>query len=151
MTHYLLDTNIASHIIKGDIPAVRERLVRVPMQQISISAVTQAELMYGVAKRGHPAGLSLRVAAFLARVEVLPWTAQVADAYGRLRASCEAAGVTLAAMDMMIAAHAWFLQQQAAQAGERSVLVTRDRVFDRIPVSAAPGLAVVDWTAGTPP
>lgn len=147
MTRYLLDTNIASHIIKGDLPQVREQLVRVPMHQVSISAVTQAELMYGVAKRGHPAGLSLRVAGFLARVEVLPWTAQVADAYGRLRATCEAAGVTLAAMDMMIASHAWLLQQQAAQTGDSSVLVTRDRVFLRIP---APELAVVDWTASQP-
>ncbi|EPD38439.1 hypothetical protein HMPREF9701_03543 [Delftia acidovorans CCUG 274B] len=145
MTRYLLDTNIASHIIKGDIPAVREQLVRVPMHQIAVSAVTQAELMCGVAKRGHPAGLSLRVTGFLARVEVLPWTAQVADAYGHLRAACEAAGITLASMDMMIAAHALLLQQQAAQAGERSVLVTRDRVFSRIP---EPGLAIADWTTG---
>lgn len=145
MTRYLLDTNIASHIIKGDIPAVREQLVRVPMHQIAVSAVTQAELMYEVAKRGHPAGLSLRVTGFLARVEVLPWTAQVADAYGHLRAACEAAGITLASMDMMIAAHALLLQQQAAQAGERSVLVTRDRVFSRIP---EPGLAIADWTTG---
>ncbi|AOV00011.1 type II toxin-antitoxin system VapC family toxin [Delftia tsuruhatensis] len=145
MTRYLLDTNIASHIIKGDIPAVREQLVRVPMHQIAVSAVTQAELMYGVAKRGHPAGLSLRVTGFLARVEVLPWTAPVADAYGHLRAACEAAGIRLASMDMMIAAHALLLQQQAAQAGERSVLVTRDRVFSRIP---EPGLAIADWTTG---
>lgn len=48
-------------------------------------------------------------------------------------------------MDMMIAAHALLLQQQAAQAGERSVLVTRDRVFSRIP---EPGLAIADWTTG---
>ena len=57
MTRYLLDTNIASHIIKGDIPRVRERLVAVPMHSVALSVVTQAELQYGVAKRGHPPGL----------------------------------------------------------------------------------------------
>jgi len=37
MKTYLLDTNIASHIIKGDLPIVRERLVQVPMHCIFIS------------------------------------------------------------------------------------------------------------------
>ena len=37
MTSYLLDTNIASYIIKGVIPAVRRRLARVPMEQVYVS------------------------------------------------------------------------------------------------------------------
>ena len=51
MTVYMLDTNIASHIIKGDIASVRERLAAVPMRSVVVSSVTQAELLYGVAKR----------------------------------------------------------------------------------------------------
>jgi tRNA(fMet)-specific endonuclease VapC len=130
---YLLDTNIVSHAIKGDIPDVRQRLVQVPMHEVAVSAVTQAELLYGVAKRGHPVGLATRVREFLIRVEILAWSPDVARVYGDLRAACEAAGVTLAAMDMMIAAHAKALG---------AILVTRDRVFDRIPG----GLNVEDWT-----
>ena len=133
MSLYLLDTNIASHIIKGDIPAVLARLTAVPMHSVAVSVVTQAELLYGVAKRGHPTGLSTRVHEFLVRVEVLPWTPDAAKVYGDLRASCEAAGVPLAPMDMMIAAHA-----KAVDA----VLVTRDRAFSRVPQ----GLALEDWT-----
>ncbi len=137
MTLYMLDTNIASHVIKGDIPAVRDRLAAVPMRSVVLSAVTQAELLYGVAKRGYPTGLATRVHEFLIRVEVLPWTQNVAIVYAALRASCETAGVTLAPMDMMIAAHA-----KAADA----ILVTRDRAFGFVP----DGLKVQDWAPQRP-
>jgi len=52
----ILITDIASHIIKGDIAEVRRRLLAVPMHSVGISVVTQAEQLYGVAKRGHPQG-----------------------------------------------------------------------------------------------
>lgn len=133
MSLYLLDTNIASHIIKGDIAAVTERLVQIPMHALAVSVVTQAELLYGVAKRGHPQGLATRVHEFLVRVDVLPWTPEVAHVYGDLRAACEAAGTPLAPLDMMIAAHA---------KATGAILVTRDRAFSRVPQ----GLVLEDWT-----
>ena len=133
MTVYMLDTNIASHIIKGDVPSVRERLAAVPMRSVVVSSITQAELLYGVAKRRYPTGLTTRVREFLIRVDVLPWTQATASVYADLRASCEAAGVTLAPMDMMIAAHA-----KAVDA----ILVTRDRAFGHVP----DGLMLEDWT-----
>ncbi|MDD2884314.1 MAG: type II toxin-antitoxin system VapC family toxin [Dechloromonas sp.] len=145
MTTYLLDTNIASHIIKGDIPQVRERLVAVPMASIAISAVTQAELLYGVAKRGHPPGLAARVREFLIRVTVLPWTTEVGEVYGALRAECEATGITLAPMDMMIAAHAKTLDLAASTVRNEVVLITRDRVFRRVPGN----FKVDDWSHTT--
>jgi len=137
MTAYMLDTNTVSHVIRGDIPSVRLRLANVPMHGVSVSVVTQAELLYGVAKRGNPTGLATRVREFLIRVDVLPWTSEVAGVYGDLRATCEAAGVTLAPLDMMIAAHA-----KAAGA----TLVTRDRAFSLVPR----GLAIEDWTDEAP-
>lgn len=133
-TRYMLDTNTVSHIIKGDLPLVRQRLAAVPMHAVAVSAVTEAELRYGVAKRGHPEGLSTRVREFLLRVDSLPWTAEVAAVYGDLRAACEAAGTPLAAMDMMIAAH-------ACEAG--MTLVTRNLAFSRIPS----GPSLEDWAA----
>src|SRR5699024_11972648 len=144
MNMYLLDTDIASHIIKGDLPIVRERLVQVPMHCIFISVVTEAELQYRVAKRGYPKGLTKRVTEFLARVEVLPWTSDAAKAYGQLRAACETGGTTLAFMDMMIAAHASAEQRKAKMRDGNVLLVTSDQVFSRVPERA--GLMIEDWT-----
>ncbi|MCW5236271.1 type II toxin-antitoxin system VapC family toxin [Verminephrobacter eiseniae] len=144
MTTYLLDTNIASHVIEGDIPRVRERLVAVPMHCVAVSVVTQAELLYGVAKRGQPQGLATRVREFLSRVTVLAWTPEIGQIYGALRANCEAGGVP---MDMMIAAHAKALEMAAAQVQDKAILITRDLAFRRVPG----GLVLDDWTQEAAP
>ena len=47
---YLLDTNTASYIIKGNRPAVDRRLIQVSMAQLAISTVTEGELRFGGAR-----------------------------------------------------------------------------------------------------
>jgi tRNA(fMet)-specific endonuclease VapC len=130
---FLLDTNIASDAIKGNPVRVRERLVSLPIRSVAISAVTQGELIYGLAKRGKPAALTALIHEFLIRVEVLPWTAEVANVYGALRASCASKGVSLGALDMMIAAQA---------VATDAVLVTRDKAFGHV----EEGLKLEDWS-----
>jgi tRNA(fMet)-specific endonuclease VapC len=130
---YLLDTSIASDAIKGEPRSVRERLVSLPMRSVAISAATQGELIYGLAKRGNPKALSALIHEFLIRVEVLSWTGEVATVYGALRADCRARGVSLGALDMMLAA-------QAVAAG--ALLVTRDKAFGHV----KGGLTVEAWT-----
>jgi len=130
---YLLDTNIAGDVIKGQPPQVRERLIALPVHEVSIAAVTQGELIYGVARRGNPVGLTALVHEFLIRVEVLPWTADVATVYGNLRASCASRGVTLGALDMMIAAQA---------VTDRAILVTREKAFTHL----SNDLKIEDWS-----
>ena len=124
MTGWLLDTNIASHLICGDRPEIDRRLTSLPMGDISISAVTEGELLYGLARRGHPVRLTGLVHQFLLRVDVLDWDRDAAAAYGDLRATCERAGVSLTPLDMMIAAHAVAVD---------AVLVTRDNAFGQVP------------------
>lgn len=129
---YLLDTNIASYIIKENIPAVRRRLLRVPMAQVSISTVTEGELRYGVARRPAATQLQKLVEEFLLRVTILPWDSEAAQHYGQLRANLESAGQPMGNLDMMIAAHALALG---------AVLVTNDQAFTRIKK-----LKAEDWT-----
>ena len=124
MSGYLLDTNIASHVIRGDRPLISQRLASLPMEEIAISAVTEGELLYGLARRNYPAMLTERVRQFLLRVDVLAWDHEVTRIYADLRAACEAKGVPLAPLDMMIAAQA---------VAAKAVLITNDKAFYRVP------------------
>jgi tRNA(fMet)-specific endonuclease VapC len=129
---YLLDTNTAGYIIKGNFPRVRERLLRIPMAAVGISVVTEAELRFGLARRPEATTLKRVVEEFLLRVESLAWSSDAAQEYARIRALLEKDGSPMGNLDLMIAA-------QAKAVGV--VLVTRDHVFRRIK-----GLRVEDWS-----
>src|ERR1700691_6030886 len=131
---YLLDTDIASCIIKGNSPAVDRRLVKVAMAELAISAVTEGELRFGAARLPHAARLHNLIEDFLLRVIVLPWDSDAAQQYGQLRATLEREGQPMGNLDVMIAAHALALE---------AILVTNDRAFGRIKK-----LKVEDWTKG---
>ncbi len=117
---YMLDTNTASYIIKGEPAVIRERLRNVPMTNVCISTITEAELLRGVAKKPEAKRLPVAVKEFLLRVEILPWDSDAADAYAQLRTACESEGKPLGNMDMLIAAH-------SVSVG--AVLVTNDKAF----------------------
>jgi tRNA(fMet)-specific endonuclease VapC len=129
---YLLDTNMASYVIKGNFLRVRERLLTVPMAEVGISVVTEAELRFGVARKPGALRLAEAVEEFLVRVEILPWDSAAAKCYASLRATLEDAGAPMGNLDMMIAA-----QALAAEA----IIVTHDRVFHRVKQ-----LKIEDWT-----
>ena len=85
MKRYMLDTNTVSHLIKEH-PAVADRVLAVPMAALCISAITEGELRFGLAKRPDAQRLQLAVQEFLRRVDVLPWDATVTRHYGSVRA-----------------------------------------------------------------
>jgi tRNA(fMet)-specific endonuclease VapC len=127
----MLDTNTASSLLKGQ-PSVVERLAAATPERACLSVVTEAELLYGVAKRPEARKLRAAVDEFLAAIEVLVWSSAAARRYAAIRAELERRGKPLGALDLLIAAHA--VQHDA-------VLVTNDRAF-----GAVPGLRVEDWT-----
>ena len=129
---YLLDTNTASYVIKGNFPRVRERLMKTPMAEVGISVITEAELRFGVARKPAAVRLKTAIEEFLLRVETLPWDSEAAQQYGQIRAALERVGQPMGNLDMMIAAHA-----VAAQV----VLVTHDHVFRRVKQ-----LKIEDWS-----
>ena len=133
---YMLDTNTVSYIIKGKSASLQQRLVSVPMASICVSAITEAELLRGLAKKPEAKSLALLVKAFLLRVDILPWDSDAANAYAYLRTVCEKEGKPLGAMDMLIAAHSVAVD---------AVLISNDKAFYRV----GQHVALEDWTSLT--
>ncbi|PKU21536.1 type II toxin-antitoxin system VapC family toxin [Telmatospirillum siberiense] len=134
MKRYMLDTNMISHLIKAH-PAVARRVVAEPMASLCISAITEGELLFGLAKRPDAKRLHGVVRELLRRVDVLPWSSAIAERYGTVRADLERRGRILAPLDLLIAAHAL---------GVGAVLVTNDSAFGQVA-----DLSVEDWTVVT--
>ena len=105
MTRYMLDTNSVSQLI-GSNPIVGRRVAAMPFAALSISSITEGEMLFGLAKRPDATRLHRVVSEFLLRVDSLPWDGAAAASYGRLRADCERRGAILSPLDMLIAAHA---------------------------------------------
>ena len=132
---YLLDTDICSYVIRAREP----RLLTVMEEQaragadLSISAVTYAEMRLGAERSRHARRYNLAIQAFCDRLNgVLAWDRPAADQFANLQARLLDAGSPIGGNDAMIAAHALSL---------RRVLVTNNQKhFSRVP-----GLPVENW------
>lgn len=123
-TLYLLDTNTFAYIVNGRSPAARAAMTSlIEHSPLAISAITEGEVLYGLAKKPEATRLRAAVESLLATVLVLPWDSAAASAYGTLRAQLSSAGKTLSAMDMLIAAHA---------IATDAILVTSDKAFAQV-------------------
>jgi tRNA(fMet)-specific endonuclease VapC len=128
----MLDTNTVSMIIRGDVPPVDRRLLLADPAELCISAITQGELLFGLAKAPDATRIAKLVHAMLDRLAILPWTSEVAVTYGDLRAEMRRFGRALGALDMLIASHALSVG---------ATLVTSDNAFRHVP-----RLATEDWS-----
>jgi len=130
---FMLDTNTVSYALRGSPPSVRARLRRVPMAQVCISSITEAELLLGLALKPEATKLAELVNQFLLGISVLPWDSAAAKAYADLCSASWKRGRPLAALDMLVASH-------AVSAG--LTLVTSDQSFR----SLRPRLHLADWS-----
>jgi tRNA(fMet)-specific endonuclease VapC len=130
---HLLDTDVASFVIKSHSPALEEKLAAVPPDRVCMSAVTRTELMYGLKRLPPSHRLHIGVRQFFKIVRVLAWDVDATDWYADIRHQLTTSDQPIGEMDMMIAAHAPSIG---------AVLVTNNtRHFARI----APPLALVNW------
>lgn len=132
-THYLLDTNILSDLIRNPQGSAAQRLAEVAGATVCTSIVVACELRYGAAKRASPT-LTQRVEALLDSIPVLPLDAEADRHYAEIRTALESAGQCIGGNDLLIAAHGRAMD---------AILVTHNcREFERVP-----GLSVADWLA----
>ena len=131
---YLLDTNIVSYLLRNQFPILRSRFEAAGAAALAISCITEAKVLFGVARKPGSARLKTAVEEFFAIVPAAAWDSGAARAYGALRAELERKGRPLSSEDLMIAAY-------ALAAG--LILITHDAAF-----SFVDGLKTEDWTAG---
>jgi tRNA(fMet)-specific endonuclease VapC len=131
MKRYMLDTNMVSYFIKVH-PQVVAQVIGTPMSELCISAITEAELFFGLAKQPQAKRLHEAVREFLLRVDSLPWDSSISQKYATVRAQMKKQSKTLAPLDLLIAA-------QALSVG--ATLVTSDQAFAHVP-----NLQLQDWT-----
>ena len=129
---YLLDTNVCIYIIKKKPSQVFEKLGTLQINDIGISAITLAELEYGISKSTFPEKNKIALIKFLAPLEILPFTEKAAEIYGKIRSYLEKTGSIIGTLDFFIGAHA---------KSENLVLVTNNVTeFSRIP-----NLKIENW------
>ncbi len=105
---FMLDTDTCIFLMRGESPPLAAKVQSHPLQQQVMSAVTYAELTYGVqasaaAKRKQNQAVLDSLALHLA---VLDWPQEAAQHYAEIRADLKKRGAQLGAADLMIAAHA---------------------------------------------
>jgi len=132
----MLDTDVCIHLInrRAGYESIVDRINGLDYGQILISAITEAELAYGVARSARKTNNRSALLLFLQRFEIAPFDHDAAQHYGPLRQSLQAAGQPIGPLDMLIAAHALSAD---------CILVTHNvREFSRIR-----DLTLEDWIA----
>ena len=129
---FMVDTDTCIALIKRKPAPVLRRLTALAPGEAGISAVTLAELRYGVEKSAARDRNDRALDAFVLPLEVAAFDEAAAAAYGAVRSALEKAGTPVGPLDTQIGAHALSLG---------AALVTHNvREFRRVP-----GLTVVDW------
>ena len=105
MLKYLLDTNIVIYVIKRR-PVELLDIFNANASRMAISAITLAELMYGVENSIKQASNLAAVEDFCSRLDVLPYTAKAAQHYGSIMTELKRSGSLIGVNDLHIAAHA---------------------------------------------
>jgi tRNA(fMet)-specific endonuclease VapC len=129
---YLLDTDICIYLIKNKYPHLRIKIEQEIPEYIGISAVSVAELEYGVAKSKFPEHNKIQLLKFLSPFELVPFTGDDSENFGVIRTYLHKMGMPIGPYDLQI----------AAQCITRNlVLITNNvREFKRVPL-----LKIENW------
>jgi tRNA(fMet)-specific endonuclease VapC len=106
MPAYMLDTDISSYIMKRSDAGVLRKLQTVAVSDVCVSAITKAELMYGVEVSSRRQQDQVALDAYLRHVAVLDFPGEAAVDYGQIRGDLKARGAMIGGNDLLIAAHA---------------------------------------------
>ena len=132
MAVYMLDTDIASYIMKRSNDAVLQKLQATPVSAICISAIAESELRFGVEVSPSRRRDQEALEALLRYLQVFDYPAAASLDYGQIRAELKQRGVMIGANDLLIASHARCLGM--------TLVTNNTREFSRVP-----GLKIENW------
>jgi len=134
MALYMLDTNMCIYLMKNQPPEVAARFAACQVGDVLMSAITHAELEYGVAAAADPARERLHLASLVQDIVVAPFDSAAALAYGPIRLATRESKKDH--LDKLIAAHAVSL----------GAIVVTNNVSD---FGKYPGLQIENWVLDT--
>jgi tRNA(fMet)-specific endonuclease VapC len=130
---YMLDTNICIYLMKHQPQEVAARFAQCMVGEVVISAITMAELEYGIACSGDKAAQNRQALdRLLEDIPVAPFDAKSAGTYGPIRLATR--NRNRDALDKLIAAHALALDVALVTNNEADFL-------------NYPGLKIDNWVA----
>jgi tRNA(fMet)-specific endonuclease VapC len=132
----VLDTNAVSALMKGD-PKIIERLKQRSKGEISVPQPVLAEIAYGIErlpKSKRKEALQERFDLVRSELARSPWSDEVSESFGRIKATLEKKGQRIEDFDAAIAAH-------ALATGATLITANVDHM------TRIPGLTVEDWSS----
>jgi tRNA(fMet)-specific endonuclease VapC len=128
---YMLDTDICSYIIKERPIRLKNVFWEHAKNSLCISAVTYAELLYGLEKKPSEK-LERDIDSFVALVRIVDWDHIAAQKYAKIRHYLTTNGRIISDLDMQIAAAALAINAQ---------LVTNNKKH----FGVVPDISLTDW------
>lgn len=129
---YFLDTNICIYLIKKSPAKVFNKILKLKPGSLCLSSIVLAELQFGVYNSQQIEKNQQALEQFLAPLEILDFPQEACKFYGKVRAHLRKTGKIIGMMDLLIAAHALYLDYP---------LVTNNKAeFSRVP-----GLKIENW------
>ncbi|MCF7964403.1 type II toxin-antitoxin system VapC family toxin [Methylobacter sp. Wu8] len=104
MPRYMLDTNMCIYLMKNQPEEVARRFAQCYVGDVVMSAITFAELEYGVAMSANPERERINLASLVEDIQVVPFDAAASVAYGPIRMATRESKKDH--LDKLIAAHA---------------------------------------------
>ena len=130
---YMLDTNMIIYARNNRPEIVLEMFKRHRIEDMCLSAITLAELEYGIRNSRNYERNHLALMTLLSGLVIMPFDETAAEEYGTIRSRLKKEGTMIGANDLLIADH--------ARSRDLILVTNNTREFERVE-----GLKLENWT-----